>query len=414
MALTLLEAAKLSRNPLTKGVLMAVATSDQMISQLLMEPTGGEAVAYNREKTLASAGFVSPNHTSIPESSTSFDRVLVPIRQLVADLDMYSFALEQQSENTDQMAQQIALKLKSAGRTIAKKSIDGVYVTTATVANATVSPGLAVDAVVVGPTQDSDRHGAGRLKYTHGTTSWQYAAPGDVEYGDAVVAASDGDYTLKSSNPNRWVTLTLDVSDATADGETLLYFSSTTNDPDGLIQLCDPSQVVAADGANGDDLTFDRMDVLIDEAVKVTNRPFFVMNSKLKRKFFALARGLGGADISQITLPGVTGQVPSYRGIPILQNDWIPSTESKGTASTLSSLFLVDMSPEGFHAYCSQRGSAMDVQASPTNARIMGLHVRQLGQLEDKEAERTRISWYGAFALKSSLALARAKNLKTA
>lgn len=414
MALTLLEAAKLSRNPLAAGVLTAVATSDELISQILMEPTAGESVVYNREKTLATAEFVAPSHTSLTESSTSFDKVMVPMRLLVTDLDIYNFASEQLGDTNNQQAQQLALKLKAVGRTIASKMISGVYTTSATVANATVSPGLAIDAVVVGPTQDSDRHGAGKIKYTHVGTLWQYCAPGDVEYGTAVAAASDGSYTFKSSNPNKWITVTLDVSDATANGETLIYFSSTTNEPDGLKQLVDPAQVVSSTGASGDDLSLDVLDQLIDEKVKVRNRRVFIMNSKVKRKYFQLVRGLGGVAAEVVTLPGVTGAVPSYRGIPILQNDWIASDESKGSASNLSSIYLADISTEGFHAYCGQGGQSINVMADPMDTRIMGLKVRDVGQLEDKEADRTRVSWYGTFALKSALALARAKEIKTA
>jgi hypothetical protein len=414
MALTLLEAAKLSRNPLAAGVLTAVATSDELISQVLMEPTAGESVVYNREKTLATAEFVQPNHTSLTESSTSFDKVMVPMRLLVTDLDIYNFASEQMGDTNNQQAQQLALKLKAVGRTIASKMISGVYVTSATVANSGVSPGAALSAIVVGPTQDSDRHGAGKIKYTHTGQLWQYCAPGDVEYGAQVAATSNGTYTLRSSNQNRYITVTITTASATANGETLIYFSSTSNEPDGLKQLVDTAQVVSSTGASGDDLSLDALDQLIDEKVKVRNRRVFVMNSKVKRKYFQLVRGLGGVAAEVVTLPGVTGAVPSYRGIPILQNDWIASDESKGGATTLSSVYLIDLSTEGFHAYCGQGGSSVNVMADPISTRIMGLKVRDVGQLPDKEADRTRVSWYGTFALKSALALARAKEIKTA
>lgn len=414
MALTLIEAAKLSRNPLARGVMLGVATSDELTSQLLMEPTGGESFVYNREKALPSAEWVSPTHTSLTESSMTLDRVTVPMRMIVSDVDVYTFAEEQQSESTPQTAQQLEAKLKAVGRAIGDKAITGAHVTSAVVANAGVSPGAAIDAVVVGPGQDSVRHGPGSIKYTHTGTFWAYRAPGDIAYGPNVACAADGTITLKSDNPNKYITVTLDVSDATADGETLITFASTNNEPDGLAKFCPSSQTISASSANGDALSFEVLDQMIDDLVKVRSRRAFLMNSKLKRKFMALQRALGGTTPENVALPGISGPVLAYRGIPILQNDWITSAESKGSASTLSSAYLVDLSMEGFHVRVGQRGGSFDVNLDPRTARVMGLKVREIGELEGKEAVRSRVSFYGAFALGSDLAVARASQLITA
>lgn len=414
MALSLYEAAKLSRNPLARGVMLGVATSDELISQLPMMPVAGEATMYNREKSLPTAEFVAPDHASLTESSATFDRVLVPLRLLVTDLDVYDFVEEQMADTNAQRASQLAQKLKAVGRKIADKLITGGFVTSATISEATTSPGLAIDAVVAGPHHDSDRHGPGSIRYTHAGTLWAYRAPGDRTYGANVAAAADGTITLLSDNPNRWIQITLDVSDATADGEVHIRFASTTNEPDGLNKLISSGQEIAATGAAGDALTFDVLDQLIDEKVKVRERLCFVMNSKLKRKFYGLARALGGAGIETVNLPGVTAPVPAYRGIPILQNDWITSAESKGGATTLSSVYLISLGEEGFHARVGMGGTAMNVDADPRAARIMGLRIRDVGDLEGKEAKRTRVSWYGTFALGADLAAARAKNLITA
>jgi hypothetical protein len=415
MALTIFEAAKLSRNPLARGVMLAVATSDELISQLPMIPTPGESFVYNREKALPSAEFVAPDHASVAESGATFDRVTVPLRLIVTDVDTYVFAEEQQSETNPQSATQLTLKLKSVGRKIADKAISGAYGTGYTLSAQPagwVGPGI--DALVAGPGQDTTRHGPGSIKYTNAGTLWQYRAPGDAAYGATVAAAADGAYVLPSSNPSRYVVVTLDVSDATADGVYELNLTSSTNEPDGLNKLIPTAQTIASTGAAGDALSLALMDRMIDEMVKVRNRLVFIMNAKLKAKFYALVRSLGGVGIETTTLPGVNGAVPAYRGIPILQNDWIVSTEVKGAGNTLTSLYLVDLSEEGFHCRVGQGGSSLDVQADPRNARIMGLRVRDIGELEAKEARRTRVSWYGAFALGSELAACRAKELITA
>lgn len=410
----LFEAAKLSVNPLTRGVLTAIATSDEMISQLMMQPTGGSAVSYNREKTLPTAEFVAPDHSSITESSATFDQVTVPLRLMVSDVDVYDFVEEQQEDTNSQGAIQLEKKLKAAGRLIAQKAITGGFTTSFTSSEATTSPGLAIDACVPGAWQDTDRQGPAGIRYTHVGTLWAYRAPGDRAYGPNVAAVADGTFKLLSDNPNKFVNVTLDVSDATADGEVTIRFASTTNEPDGLNKMIPTSQQIASSGADGDELSFRTMDRMIDELVKVRNKRVFMMNSKLKGKFFSLARGLGGSGVEMLTLPGVVGQVPGYRGIPILQNDWIVSTEAKGALSTLSSLYLVDLSSEGFYAYCGQGKGALNVDADPRAARVMGFKIREIGELESKEAQRRRVSWYGAFALGSELAAARAIELKTA
>lgn len=412
-ALTLYEASKLSRNPLARGVMLAVATSDEMLSRMPMVPTAGESFMYNREKALPTAEFVAPDHTSLTESSATFDRVTVPVRLLITDIDVMLFSELQQGDTNAQTATQLEKKLKAVGRKIAEKAISGAYGTGYTLSGPTVSPGLAIDAIVMGPHQDSDRQGPGTFKYTHTGTFWQYRAPGDRTFGPQVACAADGDFTLVSDNPSRWVTVTLDVSDATANGEVNVIYTSTTNEPDGLIKLMSSGQVIAATGAAGDALTLDRMDQMIDESVKVRNNLAFVCNSKLKRKFYQQVRALGGAGLETVTLPGVSGTVPAYRGIPILQNENIPSNESKGGTSTLSSMFLIDFSEEGFHARVAASGGTINVDADPRSMPIMGLRVRDVGELEAKEARRTRVSWYGAFALGSDLACARGKNLIT-
>lgn len=415
MSMTLYEAAKKSRNPLAAGTMLAIATVDELLSQMPMVPKSGESFMYTREKALPTVEFVAPDHGSLTESSPTFDRVMVPLRLVVSDVDTYLFAEEQMGENESIRPLAITGKLKALGRTLGEKCITGAYATSATISEATTSPGLAIDAVTVGPNQDSDRHGPGSIKYTHAGTLWQYRAPGDRTHGATVAAAADGTITLKSDNPSKWIQITLDVSDATADGEVHIRFVSTSNEFDGLQKLTPDTQVISATGADGDTLSFDKLDQMVDELVKVREKRFFVMNGKLKRKFYALVRALGGTDPTHIAVPGITNPVPTYRGIPILQSDWIGSAESKGAASTLSSAYLVALPGEqGFYFGVRSGSDGLSVSLDPRDTRVMGVRIREVGELEGKEAVRARLSFYGATALGSELAVARAKNLVTA
>lgn len=417
MALTYTEAAKLSRNPLAAGVLKAIATSDELISVLPMAPVSGESFVYNREKALPSAEFVALDHSSLTESSATFDKVTVPLRAMVTDVDVYNFAANQMGETNAQMPVQLAQKLKAVGYKIAEKAITGAYVTSATFSEPGSSPGAALAFVSAGPGQDSDRHGPGSIRYVHTGTFWQYRAPGDRTWGPQVAVASNtNNVVLYSDNPSRYIVVNITVASATADGEVHVRFSSTTNEPDGLNKLIPSSQLLTATSANGDSLQFDLLDRMIDEMVKVRENRVFIMNSKMKRKFYALARALGGAGIETVNLPGVTSpiSVPAYRGIPILQNDNIPSNEAKGTASTLSSVYLVSLGMQGFNMRVGTGGGTVNVDLDPRVASLMGIMIRDIGELESKEARRTRVSVYLAFALGSTLAACRASQLVTA
>lgn len=409
MALTLFEAAKQSQNELTAGVLLAIATSDEMISQLPMVRKGGESFVYNREKSLPTANWVSPTHSSLSESSADFDRVTVPMRLIVDDVDTFIFAEQQQSDLTAQRGLQITQKLKATGRTIALAMVEGGFASGGTMLEPIA--GVVIDSV--GPLQDSDRHGPGELFFDFSASEIAYRAPGDRVVGAAQSTAGDPTLTLVSDNPNRYIIVTITTASLPgADASTAVTIQTSTNQPDGLRQLVDPALVTASAGANGDALSFDTLDVIID-AVKTETNKFLVMNSALRRKYLALMRGLGGTEPGHVMLPGINGPVPTYRGHPILRNDNIPSTESKGASSTLSSVYCVDMNPvNGF--YAGVGGQGVETAAlTPMDVRIMGVQVRDIGELEDKEAMRARVSWYGAFALGSSLALARASEIET-
>ncbi len=421
MAYTYLQAASLSRNPLTRGVIQAVATTNELISMLPWEETTGTSYDLTREGALATVGFISRTASSMAESTSRGDQLGFPLRLISDDMHMYNYTANITDPNGDPKAWQLEQKLKALGLHLQTKMITGGYATGFTVSNAAVTPGLAVDAAVPSGGIDSVLHGPGSLRYTNTGTFWAFRAPGDIEYGDNVACASDGSYTLYSYNRSKSVTVTLDVSDATADGECLIRWTSSTEEPDGLAKLCSATQTISSVGASGDALSFDVLDQLIFEKVKVRENRVFIMNAALKRKFMALARSSsGGMEPASLALPvlGMNGQptttmVPQYNGIPILQVDDIPSTETK-SVSTLSSVYLVSLAPKvGFFGVAQATGSVADSNLDPYTARIAGVKLYDLGQIEGKPASGTRVEWFGGFGLGSPLAVGRAKELVT-
>jgi hypothetical protein len=418
MPLTIYEAARLSQNPLARDMFMSIATSDEMLAKLRFEQSDSPlAFSWPREGATVDPAFVDENHVSITEGTGSSDLVTRPLRLLIGDADIYVWA---QQANPRAVADEMARKVKAAGRVISQKAILGGNVTSAVIAPAIT--GVAFQSV--GPGVDSVRYGAGDIKFQITASRLSWRAPGDRDYGPEVLTSSNGVYTLKSDNQNKILRVTVTFASLpVANTEANITFVSSTKEPDGLFKelpaIAGDSQVAMSVGANGDALSFATLDMLIDEMVKTTGDRAFVGNAKLKAKFLALLRTAGGLTGSELAIPGISGPVPTYRGIPFLQNDWIPSTEVKGSGTTLSSLMLMDFEPGGFVCGYAGRNPGMSDEdriatLDPSQGSVLGIRMRQVGELESREAVRYRFVWRGAFGLKSRLAAARACELITA
>lgn len=422
MAFSLYDAAKISRNPLTRGVFLGVAVSNELFARLAFVPKAGDAWGYDREKALPSIEFVDPANPTTAESSATFDKVTATMRLIDSDIDVLNSTLNMTDPNGDPWAMQMQLKLKALGMKLADKLFTGVYVTSATFAGSAALAALAF--VAASAHTDSSRNQGGTIRYTHAGTLWAYRAPGDRAFGPDVAVSSNSTGTvLVSDNPNKTITLAITVASATANGEINVYFSSTTNEYDSVAKLCAPSQVIPSTNTNGDPLSLDVLDDLLYNKIKIKTDLAYFMNGKLKKKFMALARSAsGGLMPDQLKLPvlGMDGReaainVPHYNGIPIFQVDDIPSTEAKGSASTLSSVYLASLTPEQGLYYGVQQAQTIEALShmSPYDAQIGGVRLYDIGQLEGKAAARKRVEWMGCPALGSQYALARASELIT-
>lgn len=415
MATTLLEAGRATQNDFSAAVLKELVLADEMLPLIPFVPHPGMGFTYQREMSIGSFAMLPDSGGTIAESSGADETISVQNRQAVADFYVQAMA----QEFTNEYLKQALKKTKKAGRVVADKIINGGNITGFTLSSGTIftQGGSAstpyVDSIsAYSSYMDSDRRGPGSIKYTHAGTFLQFRAPGDAEYGAQVACASDGSYTLYSVNTSKWITVSLDVSDATANTEALITFTSSTYDFDGLKVLIPPGQVRASSGASGDALSLAIMDELIHSVYTGTNR-YFIMNAAVIRKFNALIRAAGGATMME-TASGI--MVPSYNGIPILRNDNIASNETK-SVSTLSSVYLVSLDPdEGvFMGACG--GESFNVNADPRDASLMGFRLQNLGPIQDGTKGNViggRLAFYGGLALGSTKSAARAKEIVTA
>lgn len=122
MALTLVEAAKTSTNPIQSGVIEMFARSSDILTALPFENITGNALRYNREETLPGVGFRGVN-----EAYTESTGVLNPVTEALTicggDLDVDKFILQTMGMN--QRSQQESMKVKALTGRFTKAFIKG-------------------------------------------------------------------------------------------------------------------------------------------------------------------------------------------------------------------------------------------------------------------------------------------------
>ncbi len=177
----------------------------------------------------------------------------------------------------------------------------------------------------------------------------------------------------------------------------LLYGNNTTdpNQFDGLIEQIDTGtasdQVVATAAGGATAFTMEMVDQLID-AVKGGKPHVLLMSRRSRRKLAALARAAGNNlehDNAQFGF-----MVEYYGGIPIHVSDFIKdihtvagSVETAFSGSTSSTIYALQL---GEDALCGLTGPG-------------GLEIVKIGDMETKDATRTRIKWYASLALFSNV-----------
>ena len=176
----------------------------------------------------------------------------------------------------------------------------------------------------------------------------------------------------------------------------LINGAGSSNQITGLLSLATAAQTKTG-ATNGSALSYDLLDETLD---KVTDKDgtvdYMLMNARTIRSYYALLRALGGAGIGEvITLPS-GAQVPSYRGIPIFRNDYIPITQTRGTSSTCTSIVMGTLDD----------GSMSHGIAGLTASGNAGISIEELGASETKDESITRVKFYNGLANFSEKGLA--------
>jgi hypothetical protein len=112
MAMTKVEAAKLTQDMLLRGVIETVITESMILELLPFMEVIGTALTYNREATLPSASFYDPGDTWT-EATPTFTQVTASLKILGGDADVDNFIQQTYADPNDIEAEAIASRAKS-------------------------------------------------------------------------------------------------------------------------------------------------------------------------------------------------------------------------------------------------------------------------------------------------------------
>jgi len=184
--------------------------------------------------------------------------------------------------------------------------------------------------------------------------------------------------------------------------QTMITGDGTGNTFEGLDALIPAGQTILPTGVDGDALTFEVLDQLIDLVVDKDGQvDYLMMHARTLRSYMALLRALGGASIGDVvTLPSGE-EVPAYRSIPIFRNDFIPLDGAVGTTTDAATIY----------AGTFDDGSQKYGIAGLTARTEAGIVVRDIGESETKDESITRVKWYCGLALFNEKGIASATGI---
>lgn len=169
----------------------------------------------------------------------------------------------------------------------------------------------------------------------------------------------------------------------------------------GLLSLCPAGQTIAS-ATNGQNLSFERMDELMDLVIdKDGDVDYFAFNARTIRSYNALLRALGGASISDVIALPSGREIPAYRNVGIFRNDYVPIDQTQGSSSVASTIFAGNFDD----------GSRSVGIAGLTAEKDFGLSVVDVGESETKDERIWRVKWYCGLALFSEKGVACAPGI---
>lgn len=173
----------------------------------------------------------------------------------------------------------------------------------------------------------------------------------------------------------------------------------STSDPrefDGLqVRLTGSQKISAGSTSGGTALSLAKLDELIDA---VDNPTHLIMNRTMRRRLSAAARLTTVGGYITYGLDEFGRRVEMYNGLPILITD----QDNTGSEYLAFDEAASSGSATATSIYCVSFGDGMltGIQSGP-------MRVTDLGELQSKSVQRTRVEWYSGVALFHAKAAAR-------
>lgn len=124
-SVTLAESAKLAQDDLVAGVIANVITVNQMYELLPFDGIDGNSLAYNRENVLGDVQMLGVGGTITAKNAATFTKVNSNLTSIIGDAEVNGLIQATRSAETNQEAQQVSSKAKSAGRQYQDQFING-------------------------------------------------------------------------------------------------------------------------------------------------------------------------------------------------------------------------------------------------------------------------------------------------
>ena len=182
----------------------------------------------------------------------------------------------------------------------------------------------------------------------------------------------------------------------------LINGTGASDEFNGLINLLAGSQT-ATTGASGSNISFEILDEMLDLVTSKDGEvDYIVMHARTIRSYKTLLRALGGVNMTEVFELPSGKNVPAYSGVPILRNDWIPTTQTKGGSGAVCTSVFAGVFDDG-----DMKTGLMGLTA----ANAYGLMVEDVGISETKDEHIWRVKWYCGLALFSELGLSGATGI---
>lgn len=185
---------------------------------------------------------------------------------------------------------------------------------------------------------------------------------------------------------------TLATGDSTSNAKQFDGLPKLAADAQAFAATAGGSQLVSA-GTNGNALTLTMLDELCDAVPNGAD--VIVMRRGTIRAFRALLRATYGTDAVMQQLENFGRPMLTHNGIPVIMNEFLSGTETKGTSiGNTASVYALRMNElDGLHGL--------------TGGNNAGIVVENIGTVQNKDATRIRLKWYVGLALKSTRSIAR-------